>query len=129
MSLTEKQQTTQKHNVSQVASAWQGPLPSPEAVKQFDEIVESGAERIFRMAELEQQHRINSEKLIIQVNSEAARAEIKAAIRGAWMGFIVPILAIFGAVFTSSIGANWSVSVALVSIPVMGVVKTLVTRK
>lgn len=34
-------------------AAWQGPLPPPEAVKQFDEIVTNGAERIFRMAELE----------------------------------------------------------------------------
>jgi energy-converting hydrogenase Eha subunit H len=45
------------------------------------------------------------------------------------MGFIVSTLAIAGAILTSYTGGHWSVSVALVSIPVMGVVRTLVIRK
>lgn len=81
------------------------------------------------MAELEQQHRIQTEQLAVQSNVAAAQAEIKAAGRGAWMGFIVSALSISGAISAPFTGAHWSVSVALVSIPVMGVVRTFVIRK
>lgn len=124
-----RSQPPSKPDLTEVQTAWQGPLPPPESVKRFDEIVTNGAERIFRMAEMEQQHRIHTEQLAIQSNVAAANAEIKAAGRGTWMGFIVSTLAIAGAILTSYTGGHWSVSVALVSIPVMGVVRTLVIRK
>ena len=114
---------------TQISTAWQGPLPPPEAVQKFDTIVEGGAERIFRMAEKEQQHRIESETAALQVNVEATRAEIQATQRGSWMGFLVSVLAIGGAIYTVSASAHWSVSVALVSVPVMGAVRALITRR
>ena len=97
-------------------------------MQKFDSIVENGAERIFRMAEKEQQHRIDAGTLAIAVNAEATRAEIKAAQRGTWMGFIVSAAAIGGAVFTAASGAHWVVSVALVGVPIMGAVRALITR-
>lgn len=45
------------------------------------------------------------------------------------MGFVVSMVAIIGSVGTVIYGAHWSVSVALVSVPVMGAVKALITRK
>ena len=124
-----KQPQNAKSAQHQVSTAWQGPLPPPEAVQKFDTIVEGGAERIFRMAEKEQQHRIDAETLALTVNAEASRAEIKAAQRGTWMGFVVSVAAISGAIFTAYAGAHWSVSVALVGVPIMGAVKALITRR
>ena len=129
MSSPAKRQQTTKHNVSQVQTAWSGPLPAPEAVKRFDEIIPGGAERIFRMAELEQQHRIQTEQDALQANIAASKAEINAASRGAWMASLASTLAISGSIFTAYIGAHPSVSIALVSISVMGAVQAFLKRK
>jgi uncharacterized membrane protein len=98
-------------------------------VRQFDSIVEGGAERIFRMAEKEQQHRFDTETAALAVNAEATRAEIQSARRGAWMGTAVSVLAILGAIYTAIMGSHWAVSIALVSVPVMGAVRALITRR
>jgi len=42
---------------SLVSAHWSGPLPPPATLKQFDEVIPGGAERILRMAEAEQAHR------------------------------------------------------------------------
>lgn len=81
------------------------------------------------MAEREQEHRIQSEQIALQTNAEATKAEIQAAKRGSWMGFSISLLAIGGAIYTVAVGAHWSVSVALVSVPVMGAVRTLILRR
>lgn len=44
------------------ATQWQGPLPPPDALEKFNTIVEHGAERVFRMVEIEQQQHIESER-------------------------------------------------------------------
>jgi uncharacterized membrane protein len=36
---------------------WSGPLPSPETIERYDQLVENGAERIFRQFELEAEER------------------------------------------------------------------------
>jgi uncharacterized membrane protein len=94
---------------------WQGPLPPPAALQQFDQIVPHGAERIFAMVEQEQAQRIkfDAEKLA------ASTADFR---RGSWMGFVLALACVAGAVFTAYIGAHSTVSVALVSVPIMGAV-------
>ena len=81
------------------------------------------------MAEAEQAHRIESERIALETNVQATQAEIKAAARGAWMGFCVSVVAIIGALVAAYIGAHWAVSVALVSVPIMSVVRALILRK
>lgn len=81
------------------------------------------------MAEAEQAHRIESERLVLETNVRATQAEIEAARRGSWMGFVVSIIAILGALTAVQLGAHWSVPVAFVSVPVMTVVRALVLRK
>lgn len=43
--------------ISHVIEHYSGPLPPPETLRQYDEIVPDGAERIMAMAEREQTHR------------------------------------------------------------------------
>ena len=81
------------------------------------------------MAEAEQVHRIESERLVLETNVRATQAEIEAARRGSWMGFAVSLIAILGALAAVYLGAHWSVPVAFVSVPVMTVVRALVLRK
>lgn len=52
--------------ISQFVSAtmWQGPLPSPEHLERFNRVVSGSAERLIRMAEKQQDHRMGLEKKV-----------------------------------------------------------------
>ena len=112
-----------------IAASWKGPLPDPSSIAKFDAIVQGGAERIFKMAELEQQHRISSEQSVIAANIEAQKEEANAIKRGHYLGASVSAMSVIGCVISIYLGAHWSVSIALVGVPLMGAVKTLITRK
>ena len=98
---------------------WSGPLPSPADLERFDKVIPQGAERILKMAELEQGHRHEYEK-------EGMVASTKEAGRGQFLGALVSCLAIGAAAYTASIHAHWAVSTALVGIPVLGLVRAIV---
>lgn len=105
-----------------VMAQWEGPLPPPSIVKAFDEVVEHGAERIFRMAEKEQEHRHLMERT-------AAETESKAFSRGQVFGFAVSFASIVGAVAAAALHAPVAVPVALVGIPMAGVVKAFLATR
>lgn len=101
---------------------WQGALPPPGALEHFNRIIPNGAERIMAMVEQEQAHRIKHEERRL----EAAIAE--GRVRG-WQGFALSIACVLGAVGTAAIGAHPSVSIALVSLPMVAAIKALLGRK
>lgn len=99
---------------------WSGALPRPEDFAKYGEVVPDAPERILRMAEAEQQHRIDMEGQIVPANN-------KAGLRGQWLGAAISVVALALAVVASWIGAPWQVSVALVGVPVLSVARSLVT--
>ena len=64
-----------------------GPLPSPQTIKNYDSIIENGAERIFRMNENQSSHRIEIEKKIYT-------SQIRQSGIGQIFGFIIAIIAL-----------------------------------
>jgi uncharacterized membrane protein len=116
-----QRQTSPKPQAQLIHQQWQGPLPSPVALEQFNQIVPGGAERIFKMVEEEQAHRIKHE----QTKLEASAGDFK---RGSWMGWTLALTCVGGAIYTAYIGAHPTVSVALVSVPIMGVVLKFLKR-
>lgn len=114
---------SRKDTAQQVVSAqWQGPLPPPDALANFNDIIPNGAERIMRMVEEEQLHRISYEKAHLNAVSGDTR-------RGHYIGMVISTAAICGAVYTVYLGAHWSVSIALVGIPVLGIIRAIVGSK
>ena len=103
-------------------AAWSGPLPPPDALRGFDAIIPGSAERILRMAEIEQNHRLDMEQ-------KGLTAEISDTRRGQLLGALIAIVALGAAAYSAAIGAHWAVSVALVGIPLMGVVKAIIDRR
>ena len=99
---------------------WSGVLPRPEDFAKFGEVVPSAPERLLRMAELEQQHRIALETQIVPENQRAGK-------RGQWLGATISIVALLLATYTSYLGSPWQLSVALVGVPVLSVARSLVT--
>lgn len=99
---------------------WSGALPRPDDFAKFGEIVPDAPERILRMAEKEQAHRIAMEQSIVP-------AESKAMLRGQYLGWSIAVLALVLAVVSEAAGAPWQLSSLLVGVPVLSVAKTLIS--
>lgn len=99
---------------------WSGALPRPEDFGRYAEIVPDAPERILKMAEREQEHRINLESQIVPANNAAGA-------RGQWLGAGISVLAMILAVGVVLLNGPWQVAVALLGVPVLSVARSLVT--
>lgn len=85
-----------------------GPIPPAIILKQYDEIIESGAERIFKTYENQSSHRLNTEKIML-------KHDIIQSYAGLFMGFTIAMTVIvFGGIAVLN-GKELSGLVALVS--------------
>lgn len=100
---------------------WQGPLPPPGALAQFNQIIPNGAERIFAMVEHEQTARIAHEAKSLDA------AVIDGRVRR-WQGFGLSVLCVVASVYSVYLGAHPTVSVALVGLPIAAAVKAIIGR-
>lgn len=99
---------------------WSGALPRPEDFAGYADVVPDAPERILRMAEKEQDHRIETETRIIRSNDGAGK-------RGQWLGAGLSAMAMGLAVYAHLNGAPWQLTAALVGVPVMSVARSLVS--
>lgn len=97
-------------------------MPPPGALQQFDGIIPDGANRIMKMVEAEQTHRIDHEAERLRVMARDTR-------RGHWIGGAISICSILGAVACVALHAPAAVSIALVGIPVLGMIRVIVDNK
>ena len=72
--------------------AFSGPLPPPEALERYNQILPGAAERIIAMAESQHSHRQELEKHVIKSNVSAQKL-------GTMLGFIVSMTVILGGMF------------------------------
>jgi uncharacterized membrane protein len=105
-----------------VAQQWTGPLPPPAALEHFDRVIPNGADRIMKMIEQEQAHRIAYENETLT----AVKGDNK---RGHYIGAIACFGALGGAIYTASIGVHWSIPIAFLSLPVVGMIKAFMPAK
>lgn len=98
-----------------------GPLPHPRMLKEYNEIIPNGAERIMKMAELQQESRIEGEKETISVNKNIALGQLKLQKRGQTIAFIV-IVMIFGLVALFTFTGHEVVSYILLGIGLAGII-------
>ena len=70
------------------AASFSGPIPPPELLKQYDEIIPNGANRIVTMAEKQSSHRIGLERTVIRGDS------IRAYL-GLFTGFVFGVFAFY----------------------------------
>ncbi len=97
-----------------------GPLPAPETLQEYNEMIPNGAERIMKMAENQQLHRHELEKTVIP-------GQVNQSRNGQWFGFILGLiglgcgtfLAYSGQPYVGGIIAGTTV-VSLVSVFVIG---------
>ena len=72
--------------------AFSGPLPPPEALERYNQVLPGAAERIIAMAESQHSHRQELEKHVIKSNVSAQKL-------GTILGFIVSMTVVLGGMF------------------------------
>jgi len=72
-------------SIKKQLSSFKGPLPPPEVISGYNDVVRNGGERIFSMAENQSNHRIKLEDFVI-------REELKLSGRGQIFGFIIGLI-------------------------------------
>lgn len=85
---------------------YSGALPHPRLIAQFKEVMPDAPERIFRMAEKQQDHRIHLEKTVIE-------GDVKRADLGLVLGFILFIVFGVGGIILLYVGKQIEGYVAL----------------
>lgn len=83
-----------------------GPLPAPDTLSEYNELIPNGAERIMKMAENQQSHRHELEKKIIP-------NQVQQSKMGQWFGFILGLVGLgcgtFFGLFRSDV-CRWNYS-------------------
>lgn len=97
--------------------SFSGPLPSPDVLERYEQILPGAAERIITMAEAEQSHRHTIER------KDYAEAKL-----GQVFGFVLGALGLIGSVFVSILGSGWAGS-ALGGTTVLGLVAVFVVGR
>jgi uncharacterized membrane protein len=87
---------------------WSGPLPQPEALERYNQIVPTAAERIIRMAETQHDHRLAIEKEVVDSNVNSQKL-------GTILGFIIAMTAIVGGIFLAYVGRETSGLVSIIT--------------
>lgn len=69
---TTVQQGRRRTTIQAQAVSFQGPIPPPELLREYNEIITNGADRILRMAEAQSAHRIQLEGIVIKGDDRRA---------------------------------------------------------
>ncbi len=79
------------------SGSFSGPLPPPSMLREYDLALPGTTERLLRMLEKEQAHRIEWE-------TKALASEIRQEQYGQWFGLVVVVLCIVGAIYLATNG-------------------------
>lgn len=109
---------TSQTDIALVGAFWEGPLPPPNALREYEEIIPGSANRILESVEKQQEHSRNMERTVITGNS-------KRAYLGLFFGFIISILGIGGGIYLIATGHDWA-GLSLAGINLTGLVGVFV---
>ncbi len=106
---------------------FQGPIPPPDLIAQYERVAPGFAERILTMAEREATARQENERR----NTEIADRDIREARvetrRGQWMSFAITIAAFLTAAYCAAISQPWVAGV-VAGTTLVSVVSTFLRR-
>lgn len=102
-------------------SSFRGPLPPPEILAHYNEVVKDGAERIMKMAENQATHRMTLE-------NKAITSQLSQSMKGQIFGFIIALLLISSSVYLAVSGSQGLAKI-LGGSTILGLVAIFVTGK
>ena len=101
------------------AASFTGPLPPPSMIEAYERTLAGSADRILKMAEREQDHRIECDQTVLA----ATRQDVR---RSHWLSFSIGLASITGAVVVAVFGNQVVVASILGSSSVVAGVSALV---
>lgn len=122
--------------VSRQVTAHSGPLPAPETLEGYEEVLPGAAERILRMAEKQQDGRLDLEarQLDADIDHRDEMARIQRRVHtgafisdylGQLFGFLVALLSLGFAAYAGIWRDNWVVAGLFLSLPVVGMIQAV----
>ena len=87
---------------------WSGPLPQPEALERYNQILPGAAERILSMAETQHEHRLTIETNVIDSGVAAQKL-------GTILGFVIVMTVVIGGMFLIFEGKSTAGLAAVIS--------------
>lgn len=99
-------QTQVSGNVQSISLEYSGPLPHPNHLAQFDQVLPGAAERILTGYETQAAHRQALEKKVTDAN-------VRSQSRGVWIGFTIVVMVLGVAIWLITNGYRTEGMVAL----------------
>jgi uncharacterized membrane protein len=100
-SLADKDKTDKPNGTTMIRAerreSFSGPIPHPDILARYADIIPNGADRILRMAEQQESHRQHLEKVVVE--SGAKRSSL-----GMFLGFILTLVLGVGGIFLIAMG-------------------------
>jgi uncharacterized membrane protein len=115
--------------------AFEGPIPPPDMLHRYNQIIPNAAERILAMAENENRHRHDQDNKALEANIAAQRYQLDIAntqsklvfrsdLIGQILGWIISCACIAGSIYLTIIGWPY-VAVTLLGLPLAAIIKAL----
>jgi uncharacterized membrane protein len=99
-----------------------GPIPSPDDLSIYNNIIPNGADRIMRMAESQAEHRQQLEKMAMQSNIVRSKS-------GQLFGFLLNLVALFGFIFLAATQSQIEGMIGTLATLILGLVYYWVVYK
>ncbi|XJS09831.1 DUF2335 domain-containing protein [Aerococcaceae bacterium WGS1372] len=80
---------------------YSGPIPHPDLLREFNDIIPNGADRILKMTEVQSKHRQEIEKLVITAKNRDSR-------NGVYFAGLIGIIAIIGTIVLIAIDKTFA---------------------
>jgi uncharacterized membrane protein len=130
----------QAHIIQTTQKLHQGPIPSPEVLRDYDLVVAGAAERIIAMAEQQSHHRQQLEARSLESDIEAQRKKsqteqmsVSGPITNERIGLVLGFIVAAGCVTAAAVGMARGappLTIGLfLSLPVAGIIKAFLPRK
>lgn len=103
------------------SSSYRGPVPPPDIALGWNKVTPKGGDRILKMAEMQQDHRMKLEEY-------AVRAQHSQSARGQFFAFILGLFGMGGAVYLAMNGHEW-VAGTFATTLIIGLVSVFITGK
>ncbi len=104
----QKHQPNNQKQLLAVGQQFQGPIPSPQVLAGYENLLPGSADRILSMAESETKHRQAMEKTAVEAEVNGLKAEATDTKRGQFCGLIIGLTAIIAGSYTAVNGSAWA---------------------
>ena len=100
-------ETQSQLDITYMEAVWRGPLPPPEVVQRYEDMVPGAADRLLTLTEKQQAHSHNIEEKVINIHQTVVGGDSRRSDIGLWLGFVVAVLGILCGTYLGLRGHEW----------------------